>query len=798
MSKSIDISGIDPARLRTLLVALAVLLVALAGWLAWSGWQQQQDGSRRAGVTEARDAAVASLATTLGEQQQEMAERVASAPVREAAAAGDLARAGDLLDDGWEGAVDGVLLAPDLDEVYAALPEAGYGRLGAMEAALAADAPVAWVVRAGDAERLALAAPVRGEDGGLLAVALVHLPLQVVTGPVAGATIPDGTYLALRQGGHSVLERGDTRLGTSAEALGARVPGSGLRIAAAVPYVAPAPWGLSGGAAVIAALLLLGLAVLALLAPKLLARRGAVAGPEEAEAGADAPTLVEAAQREAEEEAAAEAAAGTTSAAAPAADGSPREETVPEVEAGAVAPAVDVDPGIFRAYDIRGIVGATLSPQVAVLVGQAIGSLMYEKGLSDIVVGRDGRLSGPEMAASLIEGLRRAGRNVVDIGMAPTPLVYFGAFHLRAGSCVSVTGSHNPPDYNGFKVVVGGHTLSGDAITDLYDRIASGRLHAAPQEGMLEKRDIGEDYVQRVATDVQLERPLKVVVDAGNGVAGGLGPKVLEAVGAEVVPLYCDIDGTFPNHHPDPSEPHNLADLVQMVGRLDADLGIAFDGDGDRLGVVTRDGENIFPDRLLMLFAADVLERNPGAQIIFDVKCTGRLPGYILRHGGSPLMWKTGHSLIKAKMRETGAELAGEMSGHFFFQERWYGFDDGIYAAARLLEILAARPEAPGEVLAALPAGISTPEIKVVAPGEDPHGFVERFVAAADFSGARLSTIDGLRVDWPDGWGLVRASNTTPVLVLRFDADDQAALDRIQGEFRHRLLALDPELALPF
>ncbi|KGO98443.1 phosphomannomutase/phosphoglucomutase, partial [Novilysobacter defluvii] len=457
-----------------------------------------------------------------------------------------------------------------------------------------------------------------------------------------------------------------------------------------------------------------------------------------------------------------------------------------------------VDPGIFRAYDIRGIVGATLSPQVAVLVGQAIGSLMYEKGLSDIVVGRDGRLSGPEMAASLIEGLRRAGRNVVDIGMAPTPLVYFGAFHLRAGSCVSVTGSHNPPDYNGFKVVVGGHTLSGDAITDLYDRIANGRLHAAPQEGTLEKRDIGEDYVQRVATDVQLERPLKVVVDAGNGVAGGLGPKVLEAVGAEVVPLYCDIDGTFPNHHPDPSEPHNLADLVQMVGRLDADLGIAFDGDGDRLGVVTRDGENIFPDRLLMLFAADVLERNPGAQIIFDVKCTGRLPGYILRHGGSPLMWKTGHSLIKAKMRETGAELAGEMSGHFFFQERWYGFDDGIYAAARLLEILAARPEAPGEVLAALPAGISTPEIKVVAPGEDPHGFVERFVAAADFSGARLSTIDGLRVDWPDGWGLVRASNTTPVLVLRFDADDQAALDRIQGEFRHRLLALDPELALPF
>src|SRR5690606_13200045 len=296
-----------------------------------------------------------------------------------------------------------------------------------------------------------------------------------------------------------------------------------------------------------------------------------------------------------------------------------------------------------------------------------------------------------------------------------------------------------------FKIVVGGETLSGDAITDLYARIADGRLHNAPAPGRLETREIDDDYVQRVASDIQIDRPLKVVVDAGNGVAGELGPKVLEAIGAEVVPLYCDIDGTFPNHHPDPSEPHNLADLVKMVDRLDADLGIAFDGDGDRLGVVTRDGHNIFPDRLLMLFAADVLERNPGAQIIFDVKCTGRLPGYILRHRGSPLMWKTGHSLIKAKMRETGAELAGEMSGHFFFQERWYGFDDGIYAAARLLEILAARPEAPGEVLAALPAGISTPEIKVVAPGEDPHGFVERFVAAADFSGAPAGPPGGAR-----------------------------------------------------
>src|SRR5690554_4774310 len=423
---------------------------------------------------------------------------------------------------------------------------------------------------------------------------------------------------------------------------------------------------------------------------------------------------------------------------------------------------------------------------------------MREQDLTDIVIGRDGRLSGPDMVAGLVEGLRRAGRNVIDIGMAPTPVVYFDAFHLRTGCCVSVTGSHNPPDYNGFKIVVGGETLSGDAITDLHARIAEDRLYKADSPGGLSERDIGEEYVDRIASDVQTERPLKVVVDAGNGVAGEIAPRVLEAIGAEVVPLYCEIDGTFPNHHPDPSEAHNLADLIQMVAHLDADLGVAFDGDGDRLGVVTRDGNNIYPDRLLMLFAADVLERNPGAQIIFDVKCTGRLPGHVLRHGGSPLMWKTGHSLIKGKMRETGAELAGEMSGHFFFKERWYGFDDAIYAAARLLEILASRPQTPSEVLDALPDGVSTPEIKVPAPDGDPHAFVERFREAAQFEGGRLSTIDGLRVDWPDGWGLVRASNTTPVLVLRFDADDQAALERIQAVFREQIHAIEPELELPF
>ena len=516
-----------------------------------------------------------------------------------------------------------------------------------------------------------------------------------------------------------------------------------------------------------------------LLLAYLLTRLPALAGRPEAAATEDTPTLEQALEME---------------------PATSNEEATASVPArGTAAQPVAIDPGIFRAYDIRGIVGQSLDIGVAELIGHAIGSLMHEQGLKDIVVGRDGRLSGPEMVAGLTAGLRKAGREVIDIGMVPTPVVYFGAYHLRTGCCVSVTGSHNPPDYNGFKIVVGGETLSGDAITDLYARVAEDRLYTASSPGGVTERDIAGDYVERIASDVQVDRPLKVVVDAGNGVAGEIGPRVLEAIGAHVEPLFCEIDGTFPNHHPDPSEPHNLEDLVNMVKRFDADLGIAFDGDGDRLGVVTKSGENIFPDRLLMLFAADVLERNPGAVIVYDVKCTGRLQGHILRHGGSPLMWKTGHSLIKAKMRETEAELAGEMSGHFFFGERWYGFDDGIYAAARLLEILASRPEEPSEVLASLPTGIATPEIKVDAPGGNPHAFVERFVAQAKFeSGARPSTIDGLRVDFPDGWGLVRASNTTPVLVLRFDADSEEALARIRGEFRQQLLAIDPDLPLPF
>ena len=451
---------------------------------------------------------------------------------------------------------------------------------------------------------------------------------------------------------------------------------------------------------------------------------------------------------------------------------------------------------IFRAYDIRGVVGESVNVDIARLIGQAVGSEIRDRGLSECAVARDGRLSGPELLGALIEGLRATGCDVIDVGAVPTPVLYFATHHLNTGSGVMLTGSHNPKDYNGFKIVIGGETLAEQAIADLYARIVAGRFTEG--RGKLARLDIADAYVERITGDVQVARPLKLVVDAGNGIAGELGPRVLSEIGCEVVPLYCEIDGDFPNHHPDPGDPANLRDLILAVARLDADLGIAFDGDGDRLGVVTRSGEIIYPDRLLMLFAIDVLARDPGATIIYDVKCTGHLNDLILRHGGSPLMWKTGHSLIKAKMRETGAALAGEMSGHFFFRERWFGFDDGIYAAARLAEIVSLADGTPQELFDTLPKGVSTPELKVPMAEGAHYAFIERFKSVASFVDAQVSNIDGIRADWPDGWGLVRASNTTPILVLRFDADSEAALERIQAQFRAQILALEPAMQLPF
>ncbi len=759
---------------------LVGMLVLLGGWFGWSAVNQWRQASVGGSLEESRDQIVSGVQTALNGQVAQLAKLVKSERVTAALASGDAEATAVAIREGWPGTEEVQVVAATLDEAYADPKAFGYSRLALLEAANAEDTVVARVVRDAGGQRLGLAAPVvLGTQGP--ALIYVRQPLLRLTATFDKVRVPEAGYLALRQGNHNIIEQGTTSLGDGAEALARPIGKSGLRLAAAVPDVDAGPLGLSAiPCAVVAVLLLAIAAMLQFGKGKVPLPRRRAAGNTQLEEG---PTLRESLEQV------------PLAVVPPPAEGGP--PPVPSV------PGQDVPAGIFRAYDIRGVVGRELTPQVAALIGQAIGSVLQVQGLREIVVGRDGRLSGPELSAGLIEGLRRAGCDVIDIGLAPTPVVYFASYHLRAGSCVAVTGSHNPPDYNGFKIVVGGETLSGDAITELYQRIRDGHLHVAAEPGSLQERQVNADYIQRIADDVQLDRPLKIVADAGNGVAGELAQPLLEAIGAEVIPLYCDVDGTFPNHHPDPSDPDNLEDLIQTVKRFDADLGLAFDGDGDRLGVVTREGRIIYADRLLMLFAADVLMRNPGALVIYDVKCSGKLSDYVLRNGGSPLMWKTGHSLMKAKMRETDAELAGEMSGHFFFKERWFGFDDGLYAAARLLEILAQREETPSEVFEELPDSVSTPELKVPVESGTPHALVSLFVATAQledspFAGARLATIDGLRADFPDGWGLLRASNTTPVLVLRFEANDDAALERIKTLFRQQLQPLLPGVALGF
>ncbi|MFW3614592.1 phosphomannomutase/phosphoglucomutase [Billgrantia antri] len=456
-----------------------------------------------------------------------------------------------------------------------------------------------------------------------------------------------------------------------------------------------------------------------------------------------------------------------------------------------------VPASIFRAYDIRGIVDDTLTEATVEQIGRAIGSEAAARNEATVVVARDGRLSGPRLSEALIRGLTAAGRNVVDIGMVPTPVLYF-ATHVLEGTAsgVMVTGSHNPPDYNGFKIVLGGETLSGEAITALYQRIASGDL--VEGQGSVRHEDVRDAYLERIVGDIKLERPIKAVVDCGNGVAGELGPKLIERLGADTVPLFAEIDGNFPNHHPDPGKLENLQDVIRTVKETGADIGLAFDGDGDRLGVVTPSGKLIYPDHLMMAFAEDMLSRNPGARVIFDVKCTGNLAGVVERAGGTPEMWRTGHSLIKARMKETGAALAGEMSGHIFFQERWYGFDDGLYGAARLLEILAKQDDDADAYFARYPQDIGTPEINVHVTDENKFELVDKLAREGDFGNDGVkTTLDGIRVDYPDGWGLCRASNTTPVLVLRFEGKSDAALERIRNRFADALTQVDPALTLP-
>ena len=775
-------------RLRVLApLAAATLLLVLGLFLAWQAFLVWSALHGAESADRARMQAITALGAHLRQASDRVQQALAGEEVQDALRMGESGRAAasSAMRLALPQAIDVTFFSPDLDEVLAGdLRAIGYAKAAAlMQAKVNPDQPLV-ETRVGDdgRRRLMIAMPAR-VAGGVAGFAVVEIPIEPML-EIFHAIPLSGARLELRQG----EGRGDVQIaaigassGTSIADLGEPIPGTSLRLGKGEPeyfiVVARSP----GWVGLSALLCLLG-GMFALWLRKV-GMQGALERLQRAPRTIEPEiTLSQALKQQ------------TQSAPAPAAK--------PTAAASAARPAVeepvDVDPSIFRTYDIRGVVGDTLTNGVARLIGRAIGSEARDRGLTEIAVGRDGRLSGPDLVASLIAGLRSTGIDVIDIGAAPTPVTYFAGYHLRTGSGISVTGSHNPPDYNGFKIVLGGETLSEGAIQDLYRRIEAERF--VDGMGGLQSIDVNQDYIRRITDDIQIERKLKVVVDCGNGIPGAIAPAVLEGIGCEVIPLYCDVDGTFPNHHPDPSDLANLQDLILSVKQVGADLGLAFDGDGDRLGVVTPAGEVIFPDRLLMLFAMDILTRNPGATIIYDVKCTGHLQPLILQHGGSPLMWRTGHSLIKAKMRETDAALAGEMSGHFFFGERWYGFDDGIYAAARLMEILAGDIEdrSPEDVFATLPKGVSTPELKIPMREGEHYRFIEAFRARTKFEGARLTTIDGVRADWPDGWGLVRASNTTPVLVLRFDADNAAALKRIQDEFRRQLLTLDSSLPLPF
>ncbi|CAB5497849.1 Phosphoglucomutase (EC @ Phosphomannomutase (EC [Bathymodiolus thermophilus thioautotrophic gill symbiont] len=442
-----------------------------------------------------------------------------------------------------------------------------------------------------------------------------------------------------------------------------------------------------------------------------------------------------------------------------------------------------ISKSIFQAYDIRGIVEQELTPEVVKLIGLAIGSESIAKGERGVVVGRDGRLSGIELMDTLKAGLKQSGCHVVDIGMVPTPLVYYAAHTTAATSGVMITGSHNPPQYNGFKIMIAGETLSGERIQALYQRIQNNDFSTG--HGTSTKVDIEQDYIERITHDLTLDKPLHIVVDAGNGIAGNIAPKLYEQLGVKVTKLFCLVDGNFPNHHPDPAKLDNLKDLIEEVKNTNADMGFAFDGDGDRLGLIDNKGTVIWADRQMILYARDILNRNQGAKIVFDVKCSSRLPKDIIEHGGKAIMSRTGHSFIKAKLKETGAALGGEMSGHIFFKERWYGFDDALYAGARLLEILSKTDQTCAQIFADLPDSFNTPEINIPFEQQGQQfDAMDRLSKNIHFPNADITTIDGVRVDYDNGWGLVRPSNTTPCLVLRFEADDEKTLGAIQEKFK--------------
>jgi phosphomannomutase/phosphoglucomutase len=786
-------------RMRVPIVAGVAALALLGGGLyGWMAWQRSSSESQQHRVQASATWVVQDVKSTLDGMLSSVDAAIDDAALARLLADGDPAalRAQEAALAGAIPHTLGVRIFVSVlrDPDYAAMPPVTYASLEMMRAAAeSATASPPEVLLLGEQEQhIAVVWPV-ASAGTVHGFVLLGLDVALLGDAVAKADMPAGYAELVQTGGKGtalVGKKGNAAFKQGVPSAMLPVPGSHLRVLYWGETQAAAP-AEEGGLPLLpllplaAGLLVLGGAGFVLMRRRAAARAAQRGDGEAAVRVADAavPGLSEKLAALHEQDASGEPAAAR--AAAPAAE---------SAASGAEAIADE----IFRAYDVRGVVGKTLSVDAVRRLGQAIGSEAYDRGQQTLCVGYDGRLSSPELAAALIQGLRASGRDVIDVGRVPTPVLYFATYYLETGSGVMVTGSHNPPQYNGLKIMLGGDTLFGDDIQALRTRIGADDLHAGA--GNLQSMDISADYIRRVSEDVPvaLGNAFKVVIDCGNGVAGDFAPKLMRALGHDVVELYCEIDGNFPNHHPDPSQPENLADLIAAVKEHDADLGFAFDGDGDRLGMVDASGRIVWPDTQMMLFARDVLSRNAGAEIVFDVKCSSRLGKVIAKLGGKPVMYKTGHSFIKNKLKETGAPLAGEMSGHIFFKERWYGFDDALYAASRMLEILMGFKQKPTEVFSKLPAGVSTPELRVDMKEGENLSVMASLADTGQFADARVSTIDGVRVDWKDGWGLVRASNTTPSLVLRFEGDNEQALARIKETFRKLLLDKNPDLSLPF
>jgi len=778
------------------LTAMAVLVgatLANVGYQKYAGWSQEQ---RAASARGAATDFAAALGEAFGRRWSELERALEREALARALAGGDagaLAAAEARLAEHPDVLAAHVVRPGEARVDYSTSPPFSYAALDLLRRSARSEAPLPPEVHlfGSEDQYVALARGVRGPQGELLGQVLLALDVSLL-GQVMASVPLDRGYAELRQvvpakAPLAIAARGDegARSGRQPVSL-SRVRNTDWQVAFWVAGVAAAEAGAQAGGALVWSAV--GAALLGLpLGWVLWRRRGAPGRPQPApgeDSGEPAPALRE---------------ADPGPAPPPAGAGIEVEELEEMPGSEQPAPrAVEVPESIFRAYDVRGVVGESLDADIVREIGRAIGSEAHERGQQTIVVAVDGRESSAELGEALIEGLRASGRDIIDIGRVPTPVLYFATHYLNTGSGVMVTGSHNPPQYNGLKIMLAEETLFGDDIAALRTRIQEGRMVSG--EGERQSMDIVSEYVRRVSEDVPvvLGNAYKVVVDCGNGVAGEVAPKLLRALGHDVVPLYCAVDGRFPNHHPDPSQPENLQDLIRAVKEHDADIGFAFDGDGDRLGVVDARGNIIWPDRQMMLYARDVLAQNRGAKIVYDVKCSNRLAKLIRKMGGEPLMCKTGHSFIKSKLRETGALLAGEMSGHIFIKDRWYGFDDALYAAARMLEILLGLNKPPAAVFARLPAGVSTPELRLDMEEGAHLRFMQRLVEANPFPDGEVTTIDGIRVDYPDGWGLVRASNTTPCLVLRFEGDDESALERIETRFREALLRLEPELSLPF